>query len=235
MAIRRWVTGVVLGGALLSLPLSGCAWLFPAAGDRQEMAQADTDDVTLVAELRGLGFDKYRPQAREILGYMLEWTPEDELSELLMDAEGATYPYYTGSGRVHDADAENLAEGGVGELLAQLRVFLQLQGVPNFVVEDYLTEARYEVVIDGTRHEIWQAKDLEDPSVNAWELAAARTFALVNQMLERAGSQERAYGFDNGAYGGLIFLTRDQFELLARAPGLSPQEVSPDGRRLVAR
>ena len=198
------------------------------------MAQADTDHVTLISKLRGIGFDKYRPQAREILSYMLEWTPEDELSELVMDAEGATYPYYTGSGRVHDADAEDLAAGGVGELLEQLRVFLQLQGVPHFVVEDDLTDARYEVVIDGTRHEIWQAKDLEDPSVNTWELAAARTITLINQMLERAGSDERAYSFDNGAYGGLVFLTREQFGLLARASGLSPQEVSPDGRRLVA-
>ncbi len=204
-------------------------------GPSSETRSTSAADAPLVSRLRLIGFDDHRPHAREILAYTRAWTSEGDLEELIAEPEDLTYPYYAGSGRVHDADAEDLAEGDVGRLMKRLAVFLRLQGVPPFVVEDQVTDESYSVLVNGTAHVIYETADLSDERVNIWELASARAFTIINDMLASAGSPERVYAFDDGAQGGLVFLTREQFELISTEPTLThrekPQEVGSDGRR----
>jgi hypothetical protein len=85
------------------------------------------------------------------------------------------------------ADAEDLAEGGVGALLEELRPELRARGVEYGRVDDVFDESydRYQVVVDARSYPIY-----ERPS---WDRAWQGTFALVNDLLERAGAEDRAY------------------------------------------
>jgi hypothetical protein len=102
-------------------------------------------------------------------------------------------------------DAEDLAEGGVAALLDELRPTLSARGVEYVEVEDRFDDEyeRYDVVVDGRSYRIY-----DEPS---WERAWQNTFALLNDLLERAGATERAYGASEWTYW---LVTPDQAEQL---------------------
>jgi len=105
------------------------------------------------------------------------------------------------SGRVFNADAENLAEGGVGEFLSELTSFLEQQEVHISRVEDLVRDDEYKVLVGGQEHLIWNADELSRAETELgllWGMATVRTFALVNARLTQAGSSERLYA----VYGG---------------------------------
>jgi len=117
-------------------------------------------------------------------------------------------------------DPEDLAEGGVGEFLQDLREHLARRGVTIAQIEDIFNEerTRYEVKVDDDLHTIY---DLEGADADAmesmsrlWGLAWARAFDLVNDLLESAGSHERAYKLPEAT---VWFLTPEQFEALRSA------------------
>ncbi len=115
-------------------------------------------------------------------------------------------------------DAEDLAEGGVGDFLESLRPLLERRGVRIGAVEDRVSDdgMRYEVVVDGRTYPIYDlGADTGDvDTASTWGLAWVRAFELLNELLERAGSQERAYAVEEWI---VWFLTPDQFEALRAA------------------
>lgn len=120
------------------------------------------------------------------------------------------------SGRVFNADGLSLAKGGVTAFIEKLRPFLEAQGVKIPALQDDLKQESYTLLIEGSPLPIWTRDDLtrelgSQPGITGG-LAAARSFALVNKLLEDAKSPERAYAIYSGAALSVMFVTD---ELLA--------------------
>jgi hypothetical protein len=120
------------------------------------------------------------------------------------------------------ADAEDLAEGGVDELLRELEPVLREAGVPALTVEEALVEDHYDVTVNGRRYPILSEPEIMSNQI--WGYAAARTAMLVNDLLMRAGSSERAYGVLGGNDFGIFLLTPELRNEVAKAIGSPADE-----------
>jgi len=131
------------------------------------------------------------------------------------------------SGRVFSADGLNLAKGGVSKFIESLRPFLEGQGVKMPELQDDLKQESYTLIVDGAPLPIWTGEDLTrelgtQPGITAG-IAAARSFALVNKLLEGANSQERAYAIYSGAALSVMFLTEDLVAVMKADPNAVPK------------
>lgn len=131
------------------------------------------------------------------------------------------------SGRVYNADGLSLAKGGVTKFIEKLRPFLEGQGVKLPVLKDDLQQESYSLLIDGAPLPLWTRDDLTrelgtEPGITAG-LTAARSFALVNKLLEGAGSRERAYAIYSGAALSVMFLTDDLVAVIKADPAAVPK------------
>ncbi len=131
------------------------------------------------------------------------------------------------SGRVFGADGLNLAKGGVSHFIETLRPFLEGQGVKLPELKDDVQQESYTLLIDGAPLPIWTRDDLSrelgtQPGITAG-LAAARSFALVNKLLEGAKSPERAYAIYSGASLSVMFLTEDLIAIMQADPLAVPK------------
>lgn len=199
------------------------------------MGQVDLSYQRFRAELKRLGFDRYRPYAKDIFRYELEWLPEQEwLAALDDETEPPGFPFYHASGRLHQADAEDLAEGGIAKQLSRLRGLLRLLGVPEFRVSQEV-EPDYVVTIDGVPYTVWTRAEVRDPFLDHWGVATAATLQILNDLLETAGSQERAYSYAGGHDLHIVFLTPDMFDLYHGVSSIperdKPQAMRPHGIR----
>ena len=115
--------------------------------------------------------------------------------------------------RTYSADAEELAEGSLGDCVIQMKGVLATEGVTLESVEDDFGEERYQVMINGTAHLIYErAEDAQDGS---WLQAHKRLIEIVNSLLEDAGSGERLFGIYCGGNEGLVmFLTPEMYRFL---------------------
>ena len=131
------------------------------------------------------------------------------------------------SGRVFNADGLTLAKGGVRGFIEKLRPFLEAQGAKLPELKDDLKQESYTLLIDGAPLPIWTRDDLTrelgaQPGITSG-LAAARSFALVNKLLEDAKSPERAYAIFSGAALSVMFLTDDLLAVMKADPWAVPR------------
>ncbi len=131
------------------------------------------------------------------------------------------------SGRVFNADGLTLAKGGVRAFIEKLRPFLEAQGAKLPELKDDLKQESYTLLIDGAPLPIWTRDDLTrelgaQPGITSG-LAAARSFALVNKLLEDAKSPERAYAIFSGAALSVMFLTDDLLAVMKADPWAVPR------------
>ena len=80
----------------------------------------------------------------------------------------------------------------------------------------------YKLEIGGLVQEIWN-QDMTPGQAS--EAAVNHTLLLLNEVLRRTDSPERVYMLDNGSNYEAVFLTENQFELIAGAP--LPQSSKP--------
>jgi hypothetical protein len=122
---------------------------------------------------------------------------------------------------VFAGDAEDLAEGGIGEFLEVLRPYLSERGVAFGDVEDLFSDdgTRYDVRVGNEVHAIYRT-DAGDSMERMWGLAWVRAFEIVNRLLEKAGSPERAYTMPEW---NVWFLTPQQCDAI-RAAIAEPRE-----------
>jgi hypothetical protein len=131
------------------------------------------------------------------------------------------------SGRIFNADGLNLAKGGVSRFIETLRPFLEAQEVKVPELRDDLQQESYTLLIDGAPLPIWTREDLsrelgDQPGITSG-LAAARSFALVNRLLEGAKSPEHAYAIYSGASLSVMFLTDDLIAVMKADPLAVPK------------
>jgi hypothetical protein len=137
--------------------------------------------------------------------------------------------------RIYPADSEELAEGGMGEIILLMRDVLAHDGVQVHSVEDDFQDDRYDVVIDGRRYPVHDTAILA--TWGSWTIAAKRLLEIVNGLLEAAGSREQLYGIHGGNDGRAIFLTAEMYDFI-RSSGLISDHrelpypasaINPDG------
>jgi hypothetical protein len=127
------------------------------------------------------------------------------------------------------ADGEYMAEGGVTGFLWRIAPFLQKNGVRITWLDQDLQSSRYYMVtVNQKKYTMFSKKDFGKALF--WAAVPARTFALVNELLERAGSDERVYT-SRGTFGGegtdAVFLTPELFEIVNSSP------LIPDDEKLM--
>jgi hypothetical protein len=171
------------------------------------------DHRKLLADLEALGFFRYtKPEDLEKLQNTI-------LQEGWSGVFGA-------SERLFFADAENLAEGGVSDFLAEVTPFLEEQGVRVPAIEDnfgetYILLAGEENIPIWTREE--SQRELAGEPGLCWGLSAARTVQILNDWLMGAGSAEKAYGVKGGNDFAVFFLTFELYARIRQDPGASAE------------
>lgn len=137
---------------------------------------------------------------------------------------GYIYQFADCSRRCYGADSESLAECGFQQFLNKIEMFLHKQGV---IIHSLQTQCNYpkeySITIDGIGYQIFSAE--ESVSADLWELATKRCFAIVNALLEQAGSSERLYQMYSANDTGGVFLTENLYKLILRSHALPKDEL----------
>src|SRR3954447_10643262 len=92
---------------------------------------------------------------------------------------------FSDSHRFFPADAEDLAEGGVGEFIQDLEPFLTTQGVRLPEIQDDISGSSYTVHVGGVAHYIYDEREVDrdnplDQSGLIWGLSMMRSFRIVD-------------------------------------------------------
>jgi hypothetical protein len=162
----------------------------------------------------------------EQLGYF-KGLPADKAQALKQEFERKGWLGIFGdSHRLFMADAEDLAEGGVGQFLREVAPFLAAQGVKLPTIEEDTSEDGYVVRVGGVAHQMYDAADLERDSSGEeggliWGLSAVRGLRIVDQLLAAAGSAERAYAINGGNDLFVLFLTPELHRVIMEQPDAS--------------
>lgn len=155
--------------------------------------------------------------------------PNTEKVRAEIRAKGWPALFGPDSGRMFGADGMTLAKGGVSKFIEKLRPFLEAQGAKIPKLKDDVKQESYSLLIDGAPLPIWTRSDLArelgaQPGITSG-LAAARSFALANKLLENANSKERAYAIYSGAALSVMFLTEDLLAVMKADPMAVPKYV----------
>lgn len=163
----------------------------------------------LVDELCARGYLKHvAPEDQEAARRQLIESAYDGYLDTLWDETGVSLDR-----RGYPADAEELAEGGIGRTLRLMMPVLRAEGVPIQSVSDRLSDKGYTTTIDGTDYLIYERS--EDPDQDTWLVSQCRLVSIVNSLLEMAGSSERAFGlYCGGNDGRVMLLPRELHSLL---------------------
>jgi len=110
--------------------------------------------------------------------------------------------------RSYPADAEDLAEGQVGATMLLMKPVLEKEGVKLDSVVDDFGDEKYELVVNGQRHLIYEKGQ------DSWTLGLKRLLEITNGLLEEAGSAERLYAVYGGNEGRVMLLTPEMLGYL---------------------
>jgi len=177
----------------------------PTARARAAVTPASklADDVT------SLGFYKY--------------AFDDQIDGIKGEIETGAYDWYLAAGRGFDADAERLAQGGVKDLLDDMRPALDVEGVElGEIAESYNAERGYTLRVGADEHTMWG----DGEASRALELTTTRSIALINERLANAGSQERVHVLHGGAEAVFVLLTPGIWQAIAES-GIFRQKDVP--------
>jgi hypothetical protein len=151
----------------------------------------------------------------ERLGFF-KHTERDLLEEAKAEVSEAEYLFAGSTERDYLIHPEDLAEGGVKTFLEEISFFLKREAVAiNEIEENFEVGGTYSITVDGRPYVIYS--HAEHKSKELQELTTRRAFALVNTLLEQAGSSERIYLFRDGNETWAVFLTPDMFRIILQS------------------
>lgn len=128
----------------------------------------------------------------------------------------------------YHADAENLTEGDVLDLLQRVRPFLDTQSVLlEKIDQDFSVGGAYSVRVNSREFVIYTEEELHNVE-DIWALTARRCLGILNNLLEQRQSEERAYLLYGGNDAHIVFLTPAMQDVILKTPGIPPSEKPPD-------
>lgn len=153
----------------------------------------------------------------ERYGY-LEYVPEKEMARVKKGLARGTWPFLEdGSRRKYYLDADDLAEKGGATFIKRIQPFLENQGVRIDGIEEYFDD-EYRITLNGKETVIWSSDEAEAETagkpVATWGLTMVRIFAVVNELLEQAGSEERLYAVGGEGELDAVFLTPELVDFM---------------------
>ena len=156
---------------------------------------------SMIIELDALGFYKH--------------TNNQLINGIKEKSNRTGYLFWDETGRIYKCDAEDLAEGFIGEFFNEIAPFLIKEGVTLESYKQSYTGDTYEIVVNHKKFLIWN--DEIDSHLDEWELATNRTFSVVNLLLQEAGSKERLYSLYGGNDLFAVFLTEEMYETIKKS------------------
>ena len=172
--------------------------------------------------------DSFLPSL-ENLGYFKDLDPHQTRSLKQIFATRGWLGIFGESHRLYAADAEDMAEGGIGAFIAKLERFLANQGVDLPEIEDQLSESGYAVRIGAERKQIYGEAEMgieltgDRPGL-IWGLSMVRGFRIVDELLAAAESPERVYAVNGGNDLFAFLATPELFRLITTHPDSSPSD-----------
>ncbi len=165
----------------------------------------------LAGNLERLGFFKHTDPA------LLE-KAKAEVYETDSLFEGSTERDYV----IHP---EDLAKGGVKGFLEEASFFLEREGVATDGVEEsFEVGGEYSVAVNGRRYVMYSQAELELKAEEVRKLTTRRAFALVNTLLQQAGSNEKVYLLNDDNEAWAVFLTPEMYEIISQSYFLKDEE-----------
>jgi hypothetical protein len=180
---------------------------FLAVGSGCQPAQNGADQEmwrTLINELDRLGF----------------WSdvPEEERASGIEEMIRGQNIHLLETSRFIIADDESLAEFGITDFLVEHRDRIALYGGTFNAAQDVETVGYgYRVAIDGQEYEVYTAEHLEAEERGEWSIwkrAAKTTQQILNDMLERHGSENRAFWFSGGNDSQVCLMTPEMARVM---------------------
>ncbi|MGP8197868.1 MAG: hypothetical protein ACLQU4_00010 [Limisphaerales bacterium] len=137
---------------------------------------------------------------------------------------------FSESHRFFHADAEDLAEGGIGSFIREVEPFLVAEGVRLPEIQDDRSEEGYVVRVGGAAHQIYDAAEFRRECSEKqwgliWGLSMARGFQIVDQLLASVGSSESVYAVNGGNDLFALFLTPALFQIITEHPESSSKDA----------
>jgi len=201
----------------------------------------ERETATLVDQLEQLGFYNYTdPQYLEeakadgsgFYGFYRDFSQET----------GKQFDIHEVTKRAYLADSEDLAEGGVLKFLSEVEPFLDTQDVQiSSRSDDFNIGGGYSVNVNGVEYAMYSAEELAEDEMRRskvpggiWYYATYRSFAMINHLLEGAGSDERIYLIGGGNDGSAVFLTPEMYRLIGENTAIldrdKPKAVDEESR-----
>lgn len=164
---------------------------------------------------------KWLSPGNEAMGDMLDDPnrPDDKLSDLSI------------THRSYFADGEELAEGGIEKIIDELVILKIMKNLkmPE-ITEDYPTDddSSYRIHVDGNTYTAWNPEHGEDGTL--WGTATVCFSAIVNDILENSGYDERVYMLFAGNNEAIaLVITPAQYDILQKCgkePAQTEEEMS---------
>lgn len=160
----------------------------------------------------------------EAVGYLkLASDPAKELRDIR--ARGRLAVIVGNHNRFFSADAEDLAEGGVGDAVADMNAFFEAAKVAEPRIVDHVSDTGYFVTADGEIFPILTSDemklDFKKPGYG-WGMAAYRTAQMLNALLKKRGLPEHAYAVEGGNDLFFLLMTPEMYKVIVSAPNNEP-------------
>lgn len=157
-------------------------------------------------ELQALGYFRYIREERI-----------QRIPKMLEQLKKEPSIYTIGVNRDFTASEKRLTKCGIKTFLKDVHPILKANGVDitqRQIVEDCTREG-YSIHIKDKTYRIYSAEELLRNDI--WWTTGKRTFAMINDLLKNAGSEERIYSNYGGEDNWAWFFTEKLYRLLADA------------------
>lgn len=163
------------------------------------LSVAEAEEV--VDRLIAMGYLKFvdEPQKNRVRGQLIDAATQRHLDNAWDDARVAA------DRRGYPAAANDLAKGKIGATILLMKPVLEREGVKFDSVEDEFVGDQYRVVINGEPHVICEGDAAT--RTDAASVVLHRLLAIVNDLLDQAGSRERLFVVGVGESGRVTLLT----------------------------
>lgn len=119
--------------------------------------------------------------------------------------------------RDYPADEERLAECGVKNFIMLIAPLLRANSVIFRPIKEECSREGYDIYINKRKFTVYSRAELNASNIDLWNLAKKRTFAIINTLLNEAGSNERLYSLYGGNNHWAFFLTKELYDLILKS------------------
>lgn len=166
----------------------------------------------VLENLKGMGYFKFVPKENlDEVEIAINRDFENGVIGDSFELYEANDGLYSVDYRIYHADAENLSESGFEDLINTMRHTLNKEGVKLRKILNVSIKGTYHyaIKIDGNTYEINPKSERLE-----WDVAQIKLVEILNDLLQKAGSQERAYTYLGGNDAKVFFLTKQMFDYI---------------------